>query len=186
MNIDKEDIANRTIYIYENIDNKSISKACSTILEILRQDEKEENKLKDFTREPIKIYIQSYGGSVYDMWALIDLMLTSKTPIYTYCMGYAMSAGFKIFIAGSKRFIGKHATLMYHQLNHCIWGDFKTMDEQHFQNTLVQDDIENYVLSRTKITKERLEEVRNTKINWYIRGNEAIELGIADEIIEES
>lgn len=30
------------------------------------------------------------GGGVYDTWALIDIILNSKTPIYTYCAGYAI------------------------------------------------------------------------------------------------
>ena len=86
---------NRTFYLSDDVDNESIGKLMWYLLYQIREDDE-----KDEKGEPIKLYINSYGGSVYDMWGLIDVILNSKTPIYTYCTGYAMSAAFKIFLAG--------------------------------------------------------------------------------------
>ena len=83
----------------------------------IQEDDEKDEKEKDYNREPIKLYINSYGGSIYDMWGLIDVILNSKTPIYTYCTGYAMSAAFKIFLAGHKRYCYKHSIFMYHQMS---------------------------------------------------------------------
>ena len=91
----------RLIYISDDIDNSSIGQICWSLLYLLQEDEEKEEKEKNYVREPIKIYVNSYGGSVYDMWALIDIMLSSKTPIYTYCTGYAMSAAFKYIFGGT-------------------------------------------------------------------------------------
>ena len=104
----------RLFYLSDEVDNGSIGQLCWSLLLQLQDDDKKESKEKDFVREPIKIYINSFGGSVYDMWSLIDIVLNSKTPIYTYCTGYAMSAAFLIFLAGHKRFATKHANFMYH------------------------------------------------------------------------
>ena len=113
MSVDKE---KRIFYINNDID-ESLGELCFDLLCLIRKDDKDEKNIKDFKRKPIRLYVQSYGGDIYSMWALIDIILSSKTPVYTYCTGYAMSAGFKIFLAGEKRFISKHAVLMYHQLS---------------------------------------------------------------------
>jgi ATP-dependent Clp protease protease subunit len=140
-------------------------------------------KKKNFTREPIKIYINSYGGSVYDMWALIDIMLNSKTPIHTYCTGYAMSAAFKIFLAGHKRFATKHATFMYHQMSCKRHGKYQDLVEDREQMDYLQKSIEEYVVERTNLTQADMDDIRDRKKDFYIHSKDAVKLGIVDEII---
>jgi len=116
-----------------------------------------------------------------DMWVLVDIMLNSKTPIYTYCTGYAMSAGLKIFLAGSKRFMSKHAVLFYHQMSYREYGKHQDIIENREERDNCQAELENYVCNRTNISKEKLDEIRLCKKDWYIHLDEAIELGIAEE-----
>ena len=118
----------RMFYLSDGIDNISLGKMCFHLLYLLKIDDRKENEQKNYQRQPINIFINSFGGSVYDMWALIDIIESSKTPIHTYCSGYAMSAGFMIFLAGHKRFVTKHATLMCHQLS--MWDSGKIADMQ--------------------------------------------------------
>lgn len=92
----------RLFYLSDDIDNDTIGKMCFHILSILKHDDEEESEKRDFKREPIQLYVNSYGGSVHNMWALIDIIQQSKTPIYTYCTGYAMSAAFNIFLQDIK------------------------------------------------------------------------------------
>ena len=174
----------RLFYLSDDVDNSSIGELCFNLLKILHEDDEKDKKEKDFNREPIKIYINSYGGEVYDMWALIDIMLTAKSPIYTYCTGYAMSAAFNIFLAGSKRFASKHSTFLYHQIS--CWRDSKYQDlvEDMVEIGYLQNDIELYVKDRSKITERKLKEVREKKIDWYIHCEEALKLGIITDIIE--
>lgn len=90
----------RMLILSDDIDNCSIAKVMFNLLFILHIDDEREAKEINFKREPIKLYINSDGGEVYDMWGLIDIMLNSKTPIHTYCTGHAMSAGFSFFWQG--------------------------------------------------------------------------------------
>ena len=143
----------RTMYLSDDIDSCSIGKVCYGLLQLLHSDDTREAKEKDFKREPIRLYINSYGGNVYDMWALIDIILNSKTPIYTYCTGYAMSAAFKIFLAGHKRFATKHTTFMYHQIHCCREGKYKDLVEDRQEMDHLQKTIEEYVIERTKLTQ---------------------------------
>lgn len=178
------DTNKRLFYLSDDIDNSTIGELCFNLLKILQADDEKDKKEKDFNREPIKFYINSNGGDIYDMWALIDIMLNSKTPIYTYCTGYAMSAAFQIFLAGSKRFTSKHSTFLYHQV-HC-WRDGKYQDlvEDRVEMDHIQNEIEAYVKDRTKITDKKLFEIREKKIDWYIHCDEALELGIVTDVIE--
>lgn len=175
---------NRIFYLSDDIDNASLGLINSSLLALIAKDDETERKSKgDFVRKPIKLYINSYGGEVYDMWGLIDIIESSETPIHTYCTGYAMSAAFIIFIAGHKRFISSHSTLLYHQMSCWRSGTYQDLLEDGEERDWLQNSIEAFVKSHTNISKSRLNTVRKNKIDWYIHADEAIELGVADEII---
>ena len=122
----------RILFLSDDIDNESVGSITWNILRLIKSDDEKDKKEKDYRREPIKLYINSYGGSVYDMWGLIDVILNSKTPIYTYCTGYAMSAAFKIFLAGHKRYCYKHSIFMYHQMSCWRSGKYQDLVEDKF------------------------------------------------------
>ena len=173
----------KIFFLGDDIDNDSIGKLTWDLLHQILDDDEKDEKEKDYKRDPIKLYINSYGGSVYDMWCLIDIIQNSKTPIYTYCTGYAMSAAFKIFLAGQKRYCYKHSTFMYHQLSHTFGGKFQDliedMEEISRQNKMIED----YVLSKTKLTKDDVKDIKEKKIDFFISSDKAIEYGIVDEIL---
>lgn len=173
----------RLFYISNDIDNETMGKMCFNLLYLLQEDDSKEAKEKDFKREPIKIYINSYGGSVYDMWSLIDIILNAKSPIYTYCTGYAMSAAFQIFLAGRKRFSTKHSTFMYHQMSCWRQGKYQDLVEDREQMDYLQKTIEEYVIDRTNLTKSDLDDIRERKRDFFINPQDALKWGIVDEIL---
>ena len=177
------DYDNRIIYFSDDVWHDTIGKMCATLLSIIESDDKKDEEQKNYKREPIKLYIQSYGGEVYDMWGLIDIIEKSKTPIHTYCTGYAMSAGFKIFLAGHKKFCTRHATFMYHQMGCRRSGKYQDLVEDRKEMDFLNKQNEDYVLERTKMTREYIDEVRQKKKDVYIHADEALKLGIVDEII---
>lgn len=173
----------RLFYISDDVDSASIGEMCFNLLFLLQQDEDNELEKREFKRKPIRIYVNSYGGEVYDMWALIDIIEQSKTPIYTYCTGYAMSAAFKIFLAGHKRFGTKHSTFMYHQMNCCKHGKYQDMVEDREEMDFLNAANEQYVIERTKLSREYINEIREKKKDVYFHANETLKFGIIDEMI---
>jgi len=170
---------NKTIYIGDFIDKDSMADVNWALIYMMREDDKNDEEKKDFKRKPILIYINSRGGSLYDMWSLVDLMKMSKTPIHTYCTGYAFSAGFKIFLAGHERFATRNSVMMYHQLSSGFGGCYADIKEQTTELDRNQEDVESFVLSETKITAKKLKEIRDTKTDWYIHSEDYEKFGIA-------
>lgn len=174
---------NRLIYIYGDIDARNCADIAYEITSINIIDDDKESSSKYYTRKPIKIFFNSHGGSVYDMWLLVDSILNSTTPVYTYCTGYAMSAAFIAFLAGDKRYMSPHATLMFHQISCWRYGKYQDIvdDREHMDE--MNEQIEKFVMERTKIDEYFILEARKKKRDVYFSAKTALDLEIIDEIL---
>jgi ATP-dependent Clp protease protease subunit len=111
-------------------------------------------------------------------------MERSQTPIHTIVTGCAMSAGFMILISGHKRFAHKLSTPLYHQVSSGTAGTVKEMEEKLEESKRLQRQLEDIVKDKTDITKKRLREIFETKKDWYMTSEEALELNVVDEILK--
>ena len=174
----------REIYLTGEIDHFSAGDAISAILYFNSKAKASDPKdMIQHVEKPITLYINSVGGSIYDAWGLIDVIENSELPVNTVCTGYAMSAGLLIFLAGKTRSVTKHATLMYHQLSAFSFGKFADISDEFDELKILQSQIEKYVSSKTKIPISKLHTNRDNKKDWFIRADQAVSLGIADQII---
>ena len=177
----------RSIMFNSQVDQKTIGVLTQNILDINNDDEYLKKLYKinnlDYTPAPIKIYIDSYGGQVYQILGLISVIEKSKTPIHTICTGAAMSCGFVLLICGHKRFAYEHSTPLYHQVSSQASGTVKSMEESIKQSKNLLKKLENITIKHTNITKKKLKKVYKRKQDWYLKSSEALELGVIDEII---
>jgi ATP-dependent Clp protease protease subunit len=177
----------RKIFFPSQVDQKSISDVTQKIITINESDLKLKkiykiNSLK-YKAHPIEIYIDSYGGFVYQCWGLLSVMKNSKTPVHTIVTGCAMSCGFMMLISGHKRFAYQLSTPMFHQVSSGSWGKIKDMEEDLEETKRLQKMLEQITLEKTKITKKKLKEIYNAKKDWFMTAQEALSYGIIDEII---
>ena len=145
-----------------------------------QQDEEESIPVQD--RKPIKIFIDSGGGDLDATFTIIDSIKMSKTPVWTINFGCAYSGGFFIFINGHKRFTTPLSTFLYHEGSTGNVGDagkFRNFAEFYERQLALLKDI---VLKQTNISEELYKE--HQKDDWWLDANEALDLGIADEILE--
>lgn len=178
------DMDKRIFYLSDEIDNNVVGKLCYQLLMLNEQDDEREKKEVGYKRKPIKLYIQSFGGSVYDALAFVDSIMNSKTPVWTYSNGYAMSAGFLIFLAGQKRYATRHTTFLYHQISFWLGNSkFQEFVDNVKEMEYIQEKCEDFVCSRTKIKKTQLLKIRNSKQDFYIHSNDFVKLGIC-EVVE--
>lgn len=171
----------RQLYLCNEVMQSNISPLIQSIIKINNDDDSKEKEYRDWVREPIKLYIDSFGGSCYDGFSLISVIQTSKTPVYTIVLGYAMSMALTIFMSGHKRFLGKYSTLMFHDVSLMNYSDkaegLKHGIEEGIRLRKMGIDI---LLSRSKIQEETLNDYIKRKADWYIPAEEAIKLEMAD------
>lgn len=133
-------------------------------------------------RKPITIYIMSDGGYMSYMWAMLDAMLTSKTPIITVNLGVAASAASLIFLAGSKRLMMPTATVIIHEGSTEVAGDAnKVMDATRNYNKELAK-MKEFILSRTSIPQRVLN--KKAKDDWYIDAATSLEYGLCHKVVE--
>lgn len=177
--VEKELFKDRVIYLNEDISSYTISAIVPLIHKINKDDEGLE--VKD--RLPIHLHITSYGGSAYDGWQIVSTIENSKTPVYTYVEGYAMSMGLPIFLAGHRRFLGKYASLLYHELRGGANGtrqEVKRLDKEYDRLQKLYDD---YIISKTSVTQEILDDHQERVSDWYIGLEDAKKYKMFDELI---
>ena len=173
----------RKLYLKEDVDEKSVMPLIEAIHRINDDDAEKEKEYNGWEREPIKLYIYTYGGVCYAGFALIDAIRASKTPVHTIVLGTAMSMGIFVFNAGHKRLIGEHATLMYHDVSistgmngEMTEGLKIELDEALRLQKMGSDFLMEYSLVEESVLKDYI----NRKADWYISAEEAIRLKIAD------
>ena len=87
---DLADVEDRRLYLNSEVDEKVIDSLAYMIMEFNRKDE----GLPVEKRKPIRLYINSPGGSVYDGFGLCSAIKTSTTPVYTINQALCASMGF--------------------------------------------------------------------------------------------
>lgn len=132
-------------------------------------------------REPIKLIISSFGGSVYEGLALCDVIRQSRTPVIGICLGYAMSMAFAIFSVCHTRVATPNAVFMYHD----GWSGVentttKVRDWAAFEPKLSKR-VDKMIAESSKLTVEYLDSISGHDNYWFT--DEMIEKGIVDGII---
>ncbi len=173
-----EDLEGRRLYLNSEVDEQCIGDLAYHILRFNRMDK----GLPVEERKPIILYINSPGGSVSDGFGLIDVIITSKTPVYTVNQGMCMSMGFLIAIAGHKRFAMPHSEYLMHEgYTGVIDNMSKAKDRIDFEAGELEVAIRKFVLEHTKITEELYE--KKYRCEFYFLPEMAKELGVADAIV---
>ena len=134
------------------------------------------------SKEPIKLFISSEGGYDVDMWAIIDMMNWIRSPVWTYCIGEVASAGTGIFAAGSKRFMFPSSKLMLHI------GDASTSGNPMDIEIYIKEYKREYdrylkLISEASGQSKKKIDARLRKGDFYLSADEAIDYGIAHEIL---
>lgn len=178
----KYDMNNRIIIVTDYLDDKICDDMLLALTVMINEDNKNIETIKDFKPNPIHMYISSPGGFVYPVWGIINLMIESKTPIYTYNVGMCDSMAFQLFLAGDKRFASKYTRFCYHQIKFTYNSNYQNVVESQDYLDYSQNNLEEYIMDRTLIDYETLIDVRLYKKDWVIKPDEAIKLGIVTDI----
>lgn len=171
------DLERRKLFLDSDIEQPTISELAKHIL----QYNKEDTGIPIEERRPIYLYITCNGGDVDSGFELIDVIVASKTPVYTVNLGYAYSMGFMVAISGHKRFATRSSTYLIHDgVTYAYDSTNKAQDRMDFQRQTEQR-VKQHILEHSKISSRKYESKR--RVEWYLYASEAKEYGFVDSII---
>lgn len=176
--LDITQLKQRKLYLNAEVDDEIIDDIVDYILFFNSEDK----GIPADQRQPIRLYMNTPGGSVSAGYALIDAIITSKTPVYTINQGVCFSMGFLIFISGHKRFAMPHSEFLMHDGQTAAWdSSAKVKDLMDFELNQVEPTTKIFILSHTKITPRQYTE--KYRVEWYFLPEEAKKLGVTDMIV---
>ena len=136
---------------------------------------------------PFDFYISTYGGSASDMFAIYDVMQSIKKDcdVCTIGLGKVMSAGVLLLAAGTKgkRKIGANCRVMLHGVIAGSSGSLISIENEMEETKIMQKMYIQAIAENTNMSEAHLRKLIKRNTNVYLSAKEAVELGIADEII---
>ena len=171
----------RSIMFVGDVTEEKAADLISALL-VLSQTKDEEAERAD----DIKLYVNTYGGSADEMFAIYDVMNFCKQhcDIQTIGLGKVMSAGTLLLASGTKgkRYLGSHARVMLHAVNGGHVGELHNLQNEMEQMSSLQESYIQAMSNETSMTKRQIQTLINRKVNVYLSSDEAIEKGLADEV----
>ncbi|MEC8365080.1 MAG: ATP-dependent Clp protease proteolytic subunit [Actinomycetota bacterium] len=178
----------RIISLYGEIDEDQCSEVSFSLLALSEMGPLYQETEKDEPRgEPIKLLISTPGGSASDMLSVYDAirMVKPLCDVETVGLGKVMSAGVLLLAAGSKghRKIGENCRVMIHGVAAGAGGHVSTLENELEEIKYTQEQYIKLLARETDMTVSYIKKLINRKINVYLTAAEAVELGIADEVV---
>lgn len=138
------------------------------------------------SKEDIRMYINSPGGSVTSALAIYDTMRYVKPDVQTICVGMAASAAAILLASGApgKRMILPNAEVMIHQVLGGAEGQATDIDI-HARHILATRDRLNKILS--KHTQQKVSKIAlDTERDHFMSADEALAYGIVDKVLDKN
>jgi ATP-dependent Clp protease protease subunit len=143
---------------------------------------REARELDDDSLEPIYLFLNTPGGSIYAGLELIEALNTLRRPVHTITL-FAASMGFHFVQNFDKRYILQFGELMSHRARGEFAGEFPGQLDSRYHLMLRKiRNMDNIVVMRTN-GKQTLEGyLKSIQNELWLNGWEAVEEGYADEI----
>lgn len=132
-------------------------------------------------RKRILIMIDSPGGSVEVLSALIGAIKVSKTPVWTCCYCTAYSAAADLLSCGHKRFALPMTSMMFHAGSACYMGSQNDIDKAKKYYDSMGKRVTDEVNARTNFDSKFLKKLKTD--DMYMNEEDALKYGVIDEII---
>ena len=174
-------LEDRRIYLTSDIGSDTIEYVNTLIEKFNYEDEK--NDINPEEAKPIRLYINSYGGSIYDGLSIVNTILTSKTKIIGICTGYAMSMGLGIYVACHERWAMPYTNFMYHELSSSTSGRTEEIKRATQEYERLQKMYDHILTSRTSLSQKKLNSVKKSANDWFFDAYEAKKYGLVHKII---
>ena len=190
------DSKSRTLGIYGEVDEERCKTVVSGfyyfrdtgIVEEPQEDENDDQQPEVRTTYlPIDFIVSTEGGSVTDMFAVYDCMrdIRKTCEIQTFGIGKVMSAGILLLAGGTpgKRRIGRNCRLMLHAVSGGHFGSLRELEVDIREVRWYQAQFAKALVSETKLDEKEIKTIFRKKTDTYFDAEQAVEWGIADEVV---
>ena len=137
--------------------------------------------------EDVHLLISTGGGAVYDMFGIIDIMniVKRRRDIATLGTGKVFSAGVPLLASGTKgkRFVTRNARIMMHRCSAGNMGTTADLKATHDEMRVMEDQMVQLIAENSKLSVGEIHNMFSRNTDEYFSAQEAIEMGLADEII---
>lgn len=172
------------LYIYGNVEGDSYDWWTDEIIESETSANYFRQELAKYPNATqIKIYINSYGGSVFEGTAIYSQLKRHQAEKIVYVDGFACSVASVIAMAGDKVIMPRNTMMMIHNAWTWTYGNAvqlrKAADDL---DTIMEGNMQAYLeKSKGKITKEKLVELLTAET--WLTAEQCLEYGFCDEIL---
>ena len=132
----------------------------------------------------IPILIDSYGGEIYSLLAMIDIIATAVKPVATIALGKAMSCGSILLACGNPglRFVGTNSTVMVHDAATFSFGKIEDLKADVGEAERLNNKIFSLLDEKCGKKNGHFQKMVASKkhVNWYLDSEEVIKHGLAD------
>jgi ATP-dependent Clp protease protease subunit len=154
-------------------------------IEELVDPEDPESEVRTTVR-PFELIVSTGGGNADDMMSIYDMMrlIRQDVDIETTGIGKVMSAGTLLLASGTKgkRRIGRNCRVMIHAVSGGSIGPMHEITNEFKEIKKIQESYIECLADETDMTVQQIKKYLNQKTNVYLSAEEAVKLGIADEI----
>lgn len=143
-----------------------------------------ERQLKEANGQPITIRINSNGGDVFEGFAIYNILRAYPGFKTVYVDGLAASIASVIAFSGDKVIMNKASMMMIHNASSICIGMAKDMENMADALRQIDDVIVSVYMTRSRLTKDEIVELMAQE--KFLKPEECLEYGFADEIYEEA
>jgi ATP-dependent protease ClpP protease subunit len=171
------------IFFHKEVSRDSVLNLIFTLNQAAKKMKNASDQLGVEDYPPIYLFINSGGGDYYAGMSAFDHIKNMEYPVYTVIDGLTASAGTFISLAGKKRLMMRSSWVLIHQIKTWFSGynTFEELKDEMLNTTNIMNSLNNMYIENTKLTKKKLD-TTFFKHDLYINSDQAIKLGIVDEI----
>jgi len=173
-------VQDNKIYFYSGVNRNACSELNKKISELESKSITLRNNL-DTDAPPIKVFINSGGGSIVSGVSSMDTILRCKVPVWTYVDGLSASAATFMTVVGVHRFMSRNSYMLVHQLSSTFWGTYSNFEDEKKNLDLMMKSIKNVYEEYTKIPTKKINEILKHDLMWD--AETCLKYGMIDEII---
>lgn len=174
-----DELENRIVWVTGEIGDSTLD-IVSKIIKWNREDK--DLPIKE--RKPIRLLINSPGGSLDTEETLVSIIKLSKTPVYGVALGMVASAASLIYLSCHKRFALPNAYFILHR-GSCqnMGGNYNEIQAAMEDYRAQIEKMEKFYIENTSYPEEVIKE--KIKTDWYIHIDEAKEYNIVTDLVED-